>query len=264
MAAGDPARLTTRLEFAYDGTAFAGWAAQPGLRTVEGELTRALSTIRRIPTRLTVAGRTDRGVHALAQVASHEGPPADPRAVNAVLPADIAVASSELAQAGFDARRDATSRAYRYQLDNGPTRPVEGRSRVLWWPHALDRGLLAQCASLLVGEHRLTAFTPAQTGHIHFRRRILHAEWVFEGTRLDFLIEGESFLRHMIRILAGTMLEVASGERGLADFRALLDGGERDDAGPTAKARGLTLLGIGYGERLLGPSGVLSGRDYHQ
>lgn len=264
MTAGQPASVSTRLTFAYDGTAFAGWAAQPGLRTVEGELSRALSTIRREPTRLTVAGRTDRGVHALAQVASHPGPPAQARALNAVLGPDIAVSESVAVAEGFDARRDATSRAYRYRLHTAPTRPVHERMSVLWWPHRLDGGALRECASLLVGEHDLTAFTPSQTAHVHFRRQILHAEWIAQDDRLDFLIEGQSFLRHMNRILVGTMLEVAGGERTVEGFARLLDGASRSEAGSTAKARGLTLLGVGFGERLLGPSGVLRLHDYHQ
>jgi len=264
MAAGDPALVSTRLTFAYEGTAFAGWAEQPGQRTVEGELTRALSTIRRQPTKVVVAGRTDRGVHAEAQVASHPGPPAEPRAINAVLPDDIGVHSAEEVAGGFDARGDATSRAYRYRIATSATRPVLDRKTVLWWPHALDRGALRECAAILLGEHDLRAFTPTETAHVRFKRRILHAEWVEDSQRLDFLVEGESFLRHMNRILVGTMLEVASGGRSVEEFAHLLEGADRTEAGPTAKPRGLTLLGVGYGERLLGVSGVLGRRDYHQ
>src|SRR5689334_7606406 len=104
--------MSTRLTIEYDGTAFRGWAKQPGQRTVQGELERALEVVRREPTPLTVAGRTDAGVHAWAQVASHPGEPADARSINALLPDDVAVLASESAPEGFDARSDATSRTY--------------------------------------------------------------------------------------------------------------------------------------------------------
>ncbi len=255
--------MSSRLTLAYDGTGFAGWARQPGRRTVQGEVERALATLRRGDVPLRVAGRTDRGVHALAQVVSHVGPPAEARALNGLLPPDVVVAASEPAPDGFDARRDATSRAYRYRVLASRTPDPFERGRALWWPHRLDRAALCACAQALVGEHDFTAFTPTQGRHRHVRRRVLAARWVEVGGVLSFEIEAESFLRHMNRVLVATMLEVGGGRRGLADFRGLLEGCPRADAGATAPPHGLWLLGAGYGAPVLPPSGDAVGGDYH-
>ena len=151
----------TKIILAYDGGPFAGWAVQPGKRTVQGELTAALETILREPVRLTVAGRTDRGVHALGQVASYEGPPPSLRSVNAVLPREIAVLAAEEAPPGFSARHDARSRTYRYRvLARRAPSPFE-RGRALWWPYRLDEAALDACAAALAGTHDFTAFTPS-------------------------------------------------------------------------------------------------------
>lgn len=248
MAADGP--ISSRLVIAYDGTAFKGWAVQPGLRTVEGELLGALRLALRREVALTVAGRTDTGVHADAQVASHEGEPATLKALNALLPPDIAVSVSERAEPGFCARKDATSRAYAYSLALGPVRPVADRHRTLWWLKPVDVQLLHRCADLLPGHHDMTAFTPTQTLHSYFKPTILGARWVEVGDRLEFRIEANWFLRHMNRILVGTMLEVASGDRSLRSFERLLSGATRLDAGPTARPHGLRLVGVGYGEKV--------------
>ena len=239
-----------KLVLGYDGTAFSGWAAQPGMRTVESELVHALRVLLRREVSLTVAGRTDTGVHAEAQVASHSGPPADRKALNAILPPDVVVHSSERADETFDARADATSRAYGYRIAPGRVRPLVDRAHAWWVPRPFDPDLLDACAALLPGIHDLTAFTPTRTRHRHFERSILSAEWVRDGDRLEFRIEAESFLRHMNRILVATMIEVAKGEMSLEQFAELLEGRPRLDAGPTAPPRGLRLIGVGYGTRL--------------
>jgi tRNA pseudouridine38-40 synthase len=246
-----------RLTIAYDGAPFAGWAAQPGLRTVQGELEAALERILGAPAPLTVAGRTDAGVHAWGQVASLEldGEPPEhlERRLNAVLPAEIAVLEAAEAPDGFDARRDARSRTYCYWVLGSPVRSPFERGRALWWPHPVDREALDRCAAALLGTHDFTAFTPTQTEHVRFERDIAQAEWRAHplvppqpGELLEFWIEADAFMRHMVRVLVGTMLEVAGGRRTVEDFVALLDGAPRDRAGETAPPHGLYLASITY------------------
>jgi tRNA pseudouridine38-40 synthase len=247
---------TARLLIEYDGTGFAGWARQNGQRTVQGELERALAVaLRREAVPVTVAGRTDAGVHAWAQVASYAGEPVSVSSVNALLPDDVAVLESKVAPPGFDARRDATSRAYCYRLLLRRARSVRERGRALHLSSGLDREALDACAAALVGTHDFTAFTPSETYHVRFRRDVLSARWGSEGDDLlQFWIEADAFLRHMNRALVGTMLEVAGGRRTLTSFKALLEGAPRAAAGPTAPAHGLALVGIGYQrQRVLGP-----------
>jgi tRNA pseudouridine38-40 synthase len=216
-----------------------------------------LGVLLRRPVVLTVAGRTDAGVHALGQVASYEGPAVPVRSLNALLPADVAVLSCVEVSAGFDARRDATSRAYTYLLLNRGSRSALQRGRALWWPHALDLGALAECAAAVIGSHDFTAFTPSETEHVRFSRDVYGCYWrAHDDGRVEFWIEADAFMRHMNRVLVGTMLEVASGRRSVADFVALLDGAPRSAAGATAPACGLYLVGVGYGgSRVLAPGG---------
>jgi tRNA pseudouridine38-40 synthase len=240
---------TARLLIEYVGTDFAGWARQPGQRTVQEELERALTMVlRRDAVPLTVAGRTDAGVHAWAQVASHPGAPACADALNALLAPDVAVIESVPAPPGFDARHDATSRVYCYRLLTRRARSAHERGRALHWTRPVDVGVLEACAASLAGTHDFTAFTPTETDHVRFSREIRSACWRGAGPHvLEFWIEADAFMRHMNRVLVGTMLEVAEGRRSLEEFRALLEGRPRSDAGPTAPARGLYLAGIGYG-----------------
>ncbi|MGO9752447.1 MAG: tRNA pseudouridine(38-40) synthase TruA [Solirubrobacteraceae bacterium] len=239
----------------YDGTQFAGWARQPAQRTVQEELERALAIVIRRPggVPLSVAGRTDAGVHAWGQVASYRGEPARVPALNALLPADIAVLACGPAPAGFDARRDATSRAYCYRVLARAGRAALARSQMLHWPHSCDLAALRACAAALLGTHDFTAFTPTETYHVRFERNVLAADWLLRaGALLEFWIEADTFMRHMNRVLVGTMLEVARGQRSVADFEALLSGRPRSAAGRTAPAHGLYLAGVGYGgERIL-------------
>ena len=235
--------MTARLLLEYDGTEFAGWARQPGLRTVQETVEGALATVMRREVTLTVAGRTDRGVHARGQVASHEGEPAALRNVNALLPADVAVLASEAAPDGFDARRDARSRTYRYRLHTRSSPSPFERNRALWWPRPLDRAALDACAAALPGTHDFTAFTPTETDHVRFERDVMRAEWKDEpGDVLAFWIEADTFMRHMVRVLVGTMLEGIAPER----FAELLEGRPRSAAGATAPAHGLYLESVAY------------------
>ncbi len=239
--------MVTKLTLEYDGTDFAGWARQPELRTIQEELERALQTVLREPLVLTVAGRTDRGVHAWRQVVSYEQEAVDPQRLNTLLPDDISVLAAEPAPTTFDARRDAISRTYCYRLLTRRSRSPLERRHALWWPGELDRGALEECARMLLGKHDFTAFTPADTSHSRFERTVLRAEWRRrEEHLLELWIEADTFMRHMNRIIVGTMLEVASGGRTLADFGGLLEGRPRVQAGPTAPAHGLALASVAY------------------
>jgi tRNA pseudouridine38-40 synthase len=247
---------SVRLDIAYHGAGFAGWAAQPGERTVQGELEAALQRILGRPTPLTVAGRTDAAVHAWGQVASfvtEEEPPEElARALNSLTGPDLAVLGAQAAGEGFDARRDALSRTYCYRvLAERTPNPFEA-GVVLHWPHRIDDAALASCADALLGSHDFTAFTPSQTEHVRFERDILRAEWhekpavLGHGRVLELWIEADAFMRNMVRVLVGTMLEVAGERRSLEDFTTLLAGGARDRAGDTAQPHGLHLASVRY------------------
>jgi tRNA pseudouridine38-40 synthase len=237
----------TRLTIEYDGSGFAGWARQPGLRTIQGVLEAALASLRGGgPADLTVAGRTDRGVHAWGQVASYAGAPVRMEGMNALLPDDVAVLACEAAPEGFDARRDARSRTYCYRVLTRRAPSAFEARRALHWPYRIDRDALAACAAALAGTHDFTAFTPTETDHVRFERDVLRAEWIDRGDILEFWIEADAFMRHMNRVLVGTMLQVAGGRRSAESFGELLTGRPRAAAGPTAPPHGLYFASVSY------------------
>jgi tRNA pseudouridine38-40 synthase len=242
--------MTTKLLLEYDGTDFAGWARQSELRTVQEELETAIETILQEQVPVTVAGRTDAGVHAWGQVVSYDAEALDPRRLNGVLPPDVAAIESTPMQPGFDARRDATSRTYCYRVLNRPARSPRLRRTAWWVGRPLDRAALDACAAAIAGTHDFTAFTPTQTEHVRFERDVLAARWHEpEPGLLEFWITADTFMRHMNRVLVGTMADVAHGLGTPDDFAALLTGRPRADAGATAPPHGLALASVSYEPR---------------
>lgn len=251
-----PPMTTVRLDIEYDGAGFRGWARQPGLRTVQGVLEAALAQVLREEVQLTVAGRTDTGVHAVGQVASFETdvalPPDLARNLNGVTPEDVAVRRAETVADGFDARRHARSRSYLYRVATTRAPSPFERGRALWWPHRVDRDALDACAAALLGTHDFTAFTPTQTDHVRFERDVFSASWADEpspwgaGELLAFRITADAFMRNMVRALVGTMLEVASSRRTVEAFESLLTGAHRSEGGDTAPPHALYLESVGY------------------
>lgn len=240
-----------RLDLEYDGAAFSGWAAQPGLRTVEGELSAALRTLLRAPVELTVAGRTDAGVHASGQVASvpttsELEPGRILRGLAGLLPADVSVRGVTDAPAGFDARRDARARRYEYRILPGPPSALR-RARVLHHPAPLDAAAMDAAAALLEGTHDFRAFTPTRTEHVFFDRTVSECRVRARDDELVLVIEADAFLRHMVRVVAGTLLLVGRGAWSAERVAALGRGAPRGAAGPTAPAHPLTLVAVRYG-----------------
>jgi len=247
--------LRLRLELAYDGGGFAGWAAQPGLRTVQGEVEQALATVLRVPIALTVAGRTDAGVHAIGQVA-HADVPAEAwsavgptllRSLAGVLPTDVRVTAVAPAPLGFDARFSAAFRRYAYRVADAPwgADPLR-RHDTLAWPRPLDSAGLRTAAAALLGEHDFAAFCRRREGASTVRT-LQSLDWNRDPDGvLVATVQADAFCHMMVRGLVGAMLAVGDGRRPASWPAALLATRERAGAVAVAPPHGLTLVAVGY------------------
>jgi tRNA pseudouridine38-40 synthase len=245
--------MRVKLVVAYDGTGFHGWADQPGVRTVEGVLTEVLERfLRRAPDNLTCAGRTDAGVHAWGQVVSFDaGNELDPvrlqAAVNGTLAPEVVVREAELVEPGFDARRSACWRAYRYAVVNRPV-PDPFLARYAWWvPTPLDVRSLRLGADPFVGEHDFAAFCRQGPEGSTTSRRVLESRWHELGNGvLSYDIRAAAFCWQMVRAVVGTLVEVGAGKKRPGDLMGILRSKARANAGQPAPPQGLCLWEVGY------------------
>jgi tRNA pseudouridine38-40 synthase len=247
---------TFKLILEYDGTGFAGWQAQAGdCRTVQGVLEAAIERVCGERVRVAGAGRTDAGVHAEGQVASLSLttrllPGELERALNAVLPDDLVVIALEPMPPGFHARRDAVSKLYRFAIWNGARRSALRARSFHAVPIPLDVVAMREAARALEGTHDFACFQSVGSSVATRVRTLLRVEVIGSpGGEIAIEVEGTGFLRHMVRALAGTLVEVGSGKRPASSIASLLAARNRGEAGPTAPARGLTLVRVDYGNR---------------
>lgn len=249
-----PAKTVIRLTLAYDGTDFRGWARQPGVRTVEGELDQALARLLGEPTKLSVAGRTDAGVHAEGQVVSFAAPEGtDPdriqRALNGILAPEVVVLDGGLAPSGFDARHSATGREYVYRIDTGPV-PSPFSARFVWHrPGRPSIGPMRSAARLLQGRHDFASFCRAPKLPASTVRTLRRLAVSSRGVHVEIRAMADGFLHQMVRSLVGTLVAVGEYKIDAQSMPAILKARDRATAGPVAPAKGLTLIHVSYGRR---------------
>jgi tRNA pseudouridine38-40 synthase len=248
-----PAVPVVKLVLEYDGARYVGWQVQPNGHSIQAEVERALETLHKAPRRVTAAGRTDAGVHALGQVCSFfEREPLPEKAyvqgMNALLPDDVAVRQASLEPEGFDARRSATGKRYRYRIENGPTRAPLSRQRAWQLFRPLDLEAMQLAARQLVGRHDFASFQAADCGCAHAVREVTRCEAAgTAGGRIELVLVATAFVRHMVRNIAGTLVEVGLGRRAPGSLAGLLLARDRTLAGPTAPPQGLCLEEVFYG-----------------
>ena len=244
-----------KLVLEYEGTRYVGWQVQPNGRSIQAEVEQALGTLHKAPRRVTAAGRTDAGVHALGQVCTfaEEAPlplPAYVQGLNALLPEDIGVRAASFEPDGFDARRSASGKRYRYRIENGPHRaPL---SRLVAWQfwRPLDARAMREAAALLLGRHDFACFQASDCGCEHAVRDVRRCDVVGEGGgRIDLVVEASAFVKHMIRNITGTLVEVGQGKRTPRSVAELIFTRDRTLAGPTAPPQGLCLEEVFYDGR---------------
>jgi tRNA pseudouridine38-40 synthase len=251
-----------KLILSYDGADFAGWQVQPGRTTVQGALASAIGRLSGENVLPQGSGRTDAGVHALAQVASFAAASAIPtenwlRALNDILPASIRVLEVREAAPEFHARKSARAKTYRYRVHRGAVCPPFLARYVRHYPYPLEESAMVAAAGVVVGEHDFTSFATVDPERVERMaaaenvttsnvRTIFSSSWTREGDELIYTIRGSGFLHHMVRNLVGTFLLVGKGTVSLEDLRRILDARERTAAGPTAPASGLYLVEVEY------------------
>lgn len=244
-----------RLVVEYDGTDFHGWQLQPGVRTVQGEIEAAVERVFGVPARVAAAGRTDAGVHAAGQVVAFSSqrvmdPQSVRRAINANTGEDLAVREAAWVDDDFDPRRHAAGRRYLYRIWNR-SEPSPFWRRYAWFvPRRLDLAAMQDAVAQLLGQHDFTSFRGAGCDAEHARRRVDRSSLSRDGALLIYEIEATAFLRHMVRNIIGTLVEIGLGQRE-ADLVALLAARDRTRAGATAPARGLCLVEVRYGREPL-------------
>ena len=256
-----------RLILSYDGAEFAGWQVQPGRTTVQGTLASAIGRLSGENVLPQGSGRTDAGVHALAQVASFQTASAIPaenwrRALNDILPASIRVLEVTEAAPEFHARKSAHAKTYRYRIHRGAICPPFLARYVWHYPYPLEESAMAAAASVVVGEHDFTSFAAVDAERVERMaaeenigtsksgttnvRTIFFSSWAREAEELIYTVRGSGFLHHMVRNLVGTFLLMGKGTVSLEELRSILEARERTAAGPTAPARGLYLVEVEY------------------
>lgn len=262
---------TLKLTLAYEGTAFSGWQRQPGKRTVQAVLEDALASIEERAVPVVAAGRTDAGVHARALVASADvrkphAPAVFQRALNVRLPEDVRVMAVDVAAPGFDARRDATGKTYHYVIANGPE-PGPFIRRLVWHiPQALDIPAMAEAAKVIAGRHDFAAFQATGGDVLTSVRRVFRSEIDVDAAvpgspvgsplLIRYRVTGTGFLRHMVRNIAGTLVEIGRGRWPPEEMAAILASRSRARAGATAPPEGLTLVKVLYDSRPPGRPGT--------
>lgn len=248
-----------KVTLAYDGTDFHGWQVQPDLPTIQGTLQKVLEQIEGRPVHVIGAGRTDAGVHALAQVAAFDLANPIPvenlrRAMNRLLPPAIRVLDAQQSAPDFHPRHHALAKTYEYRIWRAEICPPFQHRYVHHYPYPLDEERMREAAPLIEGRHDFTAFAAAdekdREGDSKVRR-ILRSRFEREGERLIYRITGSGFLKHMVRNIAGTLIQLGRGNLDAAGLRALLESGKRASAGPTAPPRGLFLIEVRYAEPAL-------------
>lgn len=242
---------TFKLTIEYDGTCYHGWQVQPGMSTIQGVLEHAMERIIGTHVHVKGAGRTDAGVHATGQVASLRAdfrypPDILQRALTSLLPPDIVVTRVEGAPDGFDAQHWAQWKRYRYTLLTRPYPSALEHRYSLFVPHPLKIESMEEAAGTLIGEHDFTSFQAADSSVDHPIRRVFAAEFRKQGDHLFFEIVANGFLRHMIRIIMGTLLDVGRGKLTPDDLKAILEARDRKQASKTLSPHALCLLEVGY------------------